>query len=749
MIRRSPSEPPGASKFAFWIAAVCAGVVSIALTVQAYVLSGGSWPAGSQVVMQLGLGNAGAPLLDGNTSWDDAVLPAPVLWNQQMLRMQFSTALSPGSAAASGDHVNSVVFSPTVFGEPYGDYVLATTVTMLQGSTLTEADVLFNPAAGFDSYRGELRLASNGAGPLPDIRRVFLHELGHCLGLAHAGPDAIMNPYISDLERLAPDDIAGVNALYGAPPPVIISPLSALVTVNQRFIYQFVASGATSLSVSNLPQGLMFDPMLKAIVGTPTATGTFSVGLSATNSVGTTMATLTLTVQPTPASGPVMISGTSATGRTGRRFTFQVITSGATAEARVSATGLPNGLTLDALSGEIIGTVRVDGSFGVTLTVTDGPATTSATLQLTFSSDPFLPVIISSNEQGATVGQPFDYQIDAPSAAGADDPTVFSVIGLPAGLVLNASTGHISGTLNGIAGHEAGGKGGGIDLSGGVIVSMDLFAGNSNGVTHIPLNLFDRTPRVVNISTRLAIGTGSDVLIGGFIIRGDAPKKLVIRAIGPSLPVPGALQDPTLQLFQGPTLLQTIDNWRDFQEQEIIDSTLQPTDDREAAMVAYLSQGAYTAIVSGKDGQTGIGLVEVYDLGTASPDIARSAALLNISTRGRVQSGDDVMIGGFIVRDGPLNIIVRAIGPELTGLGVAGALEDTTLELYDSSGMQIASNDDWRDSQRQQIIDSTVPPTDDRESAIVANLPPGGYTAIVRGKNGATGVGLVEVYVLE
>ncbi len=703
--------------------------------------------------MQLGLGNPDAALLDGNTSWNDAALPAPALWNQHMLRMQFSTVTNPSSASSSGDHVNSVVFSPTVFGEPYGANVLATTVTMLQGSSLTEADVLFNSAAGFDSYRGPLRLAANGLAPLPDIRRVFLHELGHCLGLAHAGPDSIMNPYISDLEQLAPDDIAGANFLYGAPPPVIISPLSELATVNQRFIYQFVASGATSLSVSNVPPGLMFDPVLKAIVGTPTATGTFSVGLSATNSVGTTTATLTLTVQPAPASGPVIISGTSATGRTGRRFTFQVITSGATAEARVSATGLPSGLTLDSLTGEITGTVRADGSFGVTLMVTDGPATSSATLQLTFSSDPALPVITSPSEATATMGQPFFYQIVAPSTAGPDDPTIFSVIGLPAGLVLNASTGIISGIFNGIAERGPSGKGGGIDLSGGIIVSMELFAGNSTGVTHIPLNLFNRNPRVVNISTRLAIGTGGDVLIGGFIIRGDAPKKLVIRAIGPSLtnngvPIPGTLQDPTLQLFEGPTLLKSIDNWRDFQEEEIIDSTLQPIDAHESAMVAYLSQGAYTAIVSGKDGQTGIGLVEVYDLGTASPDIARSAALLNISTRGRVQTGDNVMIGGFIVRDGPLNVIVRAIGPELTGQGVPDALEDTTLELHDSTGALIASNDDWRASQEQQIIATTVPPTDDRESAIVASLQTGGYTAIVRGKDGATGVGLVEVYVL-
>ena len=164
--------------------------------------------------------------------------------------------------------------------------------------------------------------------------------------------------------------------------------------------------------------------------------------------------------------------------------------------------------------------------------------------------------------------------------------------------------------------------------------------------------------------------------------------------------------------------------------------------------MATLNPGGYTAIVRGKDGARGIALVEVYDLGTASLEESSNARLANISTRGFVQQGDDVMIGGFIITGATTNVIARAIGPDLTNRGVPGAMSDTTLELRNGAGSLVASNDDWESTQRQQIIDTTVPPADPRESAVVASLPPGGYTAIVRGKNGATGVGLVEVFVL-
>jgi hypothetical protein len=257
---------------------------------------------------------------------------------------------------------------------------------------------------------------------------------------------------------------------------------------------------------------------------------------------------------------------------------------------------------------------------------------------------------------------------------------------------------------------------------------------------------------VVNISTRLPVQVGENVLIGGFIISGNAPKKVIIRAIGPSLAaggVSGALADPMLTLMEGQTLRGSNDDWRSTQEQQIIDTKVAPTDNREAAIVVTLNPGFYTAILSGKSGGTGIGLVELYDLGTVSNGNSSSAQLANISTRGRVETGDNVMIGGFIISGQTRKVIVRAIGPELTAAGVSGALQDTTLELRDGNGSLMVGNDDWQSTQEQQIKDTGVPPTDPRESAVVANLAPAAYTAIVRGKNNATGIALVEVYGLQ
>jgi hypothetical protein len=235
-------------------------------------------------------------------------------------------------------------------------------------------------------------------------------------------------------------------------------------------------------------------------------------------------------------------------------------------------------------------------------------------------------------------------------------------------------------------------------------------------------------------------------LIGGFIITGNAQKVVIIRAIGPSLGIPGALQDPVLELHDSANNVVRNDNWRDTQEQIIKDTTIPPTDDRESAIVIALDPGNYTAIMSGKNGTTGIGVVEVFDLGTASLDSGSKAQLAQISTRGNVLQGDNVMIGGFIVSGATTNVILRAIGPSLTNFGVSNACPDTTLELFNGSGTSLAFNDDWRIPNEQAIKNTGVPPTNDKESAIVSSLAPGNYTAIVRGKNNVTGVALVEVF---
>ncbi len=728
-------------------------VISIALacsrpSAEAFTLSGASWPAGSQVIMQLGLGDLDHPLIDRNTSWNDAIAPGFSFWNQRMLRLQFISRPGPAAPASSGDGVNSVVFAPDVFGQGFGAESLAVTITRRQGTVLQEADIIYNRAQFFDSYRGLLRVAPNNSA-LPDIRRVFLHELGHSLGLEHVPGDAIMNAFISDLELLAPDDIAGGQAIYGEPPPVITSPLIASGVSAQPFVYQFNATGAASLAVSNLPVGLVFDPSRQAIIGNPSAPGSYQVQLTAPNAIGTTIATLNLVVQPAPA-GPVIVSSTSATGRTGRRFTFQVFITGGTSAARLSATNLPPGLSVDPVTGLISGNPSQDGSFAVGLTVTDGAATTTGTLQLSFSSDPALPVIISPNSASLTAGQPFLYTILAPAVTRPGDLTTFRLEGtLPSGLSFDPLTGIITGIFTGPNAADRA-ESPAPRLTGGVISNVQLFATNSVGTTTIPLTFFLRPSGVANISTRLSVGLDPNALIGGFIITGNAPKKVIVRAIAPSLsvngaPLPGTLPDPVLELVGNGVSLNN-DDWRAAQEQDILDSTVAPTNNRESAIVAVLNPGGYTAIVRGKNGATGIGLVEVFDLGTASLEVTSSANLANISTRGFVRAGDDVMIGGFIITGATTRVIVRAIGPDLSARGVPGALQDTTLEVRDGAGTLVASNDNWESDQRQQIIATTIPPADPRESAIVATLLPGSYTAIVRGKDGSTGVALVEVY---
>ena len=403
-----------------------------------------------------------------------------------MQDVQFAAAMESTKAVSSGDGFNSASFSATVFGDSFGSGVLAVTYYRTQGSTFKEADILFNNAQPFDSYRGGLQFNSQGK-CICDIQRVFLHELGHALGLNH--PDgagqhvaAIMNSVVSDLSQLTADDEAAIQLLYEAPTP-----------------------------------------------------------------------------SPAP----------------------------------------------------------------------------------------------------------------------------------------------------------------------------------------------DTPGRLINISTRMHVGTGNEVLIGGFIIQGDVFKTVILRAIGPSLSnsgLTGALQDPQMELY-GSTgaLLESNDNWQQSVDSgEIISTGLAPADPREAAIVVRLAPGNYTTIISGVNNTTGIGLVESYTLDTNASHAA------NISTRGRVGVGNEVLIGGFIVGGHTTKrIVVRAIGPSLGGSGLS-VLADPMVELHGSDGQLIALNDDWASGSEQGEITATgLQPGNARESALIATIPSGNYTAIVQGVNGGAGIGLVEIYDLD
>lgn len=256
----------------------------------------------------------------------------------------------------------------------------------------------------------------------------------------------------------------------------------------------------------------------------------------------------------------------------------------------------------------------------------------------------------------------------------------------------------------------------------------------------------------LNVSVRSRVGTGSDVMISGFIITGTAAKKVIVRALGPSLQQPGVpevLPDPVLELHAGDgSLITTNNDWKDntaSQQQDIINNQLAPSNELESAIVITLQPGTYTAIVRGQGDASGVGLLEVYDV-----DRTVASRLANISGRASVQTGSNLLFSGFIVGNniGAAKVIVRGLGPSLSQAGITNFLADPTLELHDNNGALLVSNDNWQDSASQaaRISSSGLAPANLQESAIAAYLLPGTYTAIVAGKGGGTGVGLVEVY---
>jgi hypothetical protein len=283
-------------------------------------------------------------------------------------------------------------------------------------------------------------------------------------------------------------------------------------------------------------------------------------------------------------------------------------------------------------------------------------------------------------------------------------------------------------------------------------VSGDLYFLETNQLYRLSSAAIQVRP-LFNISTRLNVGTGSNVLIGGVIVQGTGSKTILFRALGPTLgqfSIPNAMANPTLELHATDNLGNDVvlafnDNWKDSQQAEISATGKAPPNDLEAAILRTLSPGQYTVILRGKNNTTGVGLVEAYD---ASP--SNGAELANISSRGLVGTGANVMIGGFIV-EATARFLTRGLGPTLAAppFNVPGTLADPTLELHNGNGDLLASDDDWQtDGQANQIPANWKPPKA-KESALLRTLTPGNYTAILSGKNNTTGVALIEVYNLD
>lgn len=268
------------------------------------------------------------------------------------------------------------------------------------------------------------------------------------------------------------------------------------------------------------------------------------------------------------------------------------------------------------------------------------------------------------------------------------------------------------------------------------------------------VNVTELPGHFANISTRLQVGTDQNVLIAGFIVRGGASKRLLVRGIGPSLtnngqPLPGRLADPILELHDATGIVAANDNWADDKKQQILDTGIAPTSSQESAILTQLPSSSdgigYTAVLKGVNGGTGIGTIEVYDL-----DSGPGSSLLNVSTRGQVGTDANVLIAGVIITgQDSKRVLVRGIGPSLSSSGVATPLANPTIELHDANGTQIDANDDWQSSPQAADIQATgAQPTNPKESAILKTLAPSAYTAVIRGVANTTGIGAIEVYQL-
>lgn len=303
----------------------------------------------------------------------------------------------------------------------------------------------------------------------------------------------------------------------------------------------------------------------------------------------------------------------------------------------------------------------------------------------------------------------------------------------------------------------------GVDVSGDTIV-VGAF-GESSNATGINGNqndnsmpsagaayIFAAPVPTLNLSSRMQVLGGDRIGIGGLIVRGTTPKAVLLRGLGPSLskaglPAAALLSDPVLELRgSGGALIVSNDDWKQSPQRAQIEGTVfQPTDDREAVIVATLPPAAYTVQLKGANNTTGIGLIEIYD-----NNLASDSDLPNLSTRGFVQTGDNVMIGGFTLggTNNATNIAVRALGPSLSSFGLTNVLADPTLELRNANGAILLSNDNWQSdaASAAQLMNRGLAPSDPKEAAIFAGLAPGQFTAIVAGKNGGTGNALVEIY---
>jgi len=539
--------------------------------------------------------------------------------------------------------------------------------------------------------------------------------------------------------------------------PAIISSASTTFTAGTEGIFTIHTTGVPTATLSltgTQPSWLSF---IDNTDGTATLAGipdpgsnpSYTFTVTATNGVAPdAMQSFTLFVVNPPLA---ITSVNNATFVVGTFGTFTVRTSPPVPSATVSFTGtlpqgisfVPNGDGTATISGTAA--AASEGSYPINITASNGTLPDAMqTFTITVQDAPPVtqaPAITSAAMGSFKVGTAGTFTI---TATGTPTPSFTLTGAQPSWLSFIDNTDGTA-TLSGTPDADSA-LGYSFTITARNGVSPNATQSFTLSVQQTPANA-TANANLVNISTRLLVQTGAKVGIGGFIITGSDAKKVLIRGMGPTLTsfgVPNALQDPILELHDrtGAVVIGN-DDWKIPQETAIAATGLAPGNDHESAILLTLQPGPYTVIESGKNGTSGVGLVEVYDL-----DPAANAHLSNISTRGFVQTGANVMIGGFIASgaSGSVNLVVRALGPSLAQFGVPNPLVDPRLGLHDGNGTLIMSNDNWKDSQQAAIQNSGFRPPNDLDSAILVTLPTGNYTAIVSGTNGGTGVGLVEVY---